>query len=173
MTELDACRTANSFTYEFSMFDDSLSGMGTTLVGGIIRDDGECHIVNVGDSRAYYLSRKTRTIRQITKDHSLVEELIEYGAITREQARTHPQKNVITRAVGAEPEVEADYFDFKLLDNDVLILCSDGLSNIVREWEILDFALEYETPELIVKSLMNLALYRGARDNVTIAAVCR
>ena len=170
---LDACRTANSFTYEFSMFDDSLSGMGTTLVGGIIRDDGECHIVNVGDSRAYYLSRKTRTIRQITKDHSLVEELIEYGAITREQARTHPQKNVITRAVGAEPEVEADYFDFKLLDNDVLILCSDGLAHIVREWEILDFALEYETPELIVKSLMNLALYRGARDNVTIAAVCR
>ena len=170
---LDACKTANTFTYEFSMFDDSLKGMGTTLVGGIINDNGECHIVNVGDSRAYYLSRNTKTIRQITTDHSLVEELIEFGAITREQARTHPQKNVITRAVGSEPDVEADYYNFQLRDNDVLLFCSDGLSNTVREWEILDFAFEYDTPELVVKSLMNLALYRGAKDNVTIAAVCR
>ena len=168
---LDACRTANTFTYEFSMFDDSLSGMGTTLVGGIIRDSGECHIINVGDSRAYYLSRKTRTIRQITRDHSLVEDLVEHGVITAEQALTHPQRNIITRAVGTDSQVEADYFNFELGIGDVLLLCSDGLSNTVSDEKMLEEAKLRREPEDLCRALMDLALSRGARDNVTVVAV--
>ena len=147
--------------------------MGTTIVGGIISENGSGHIINVGDSRAYLISVRHKDIYQITKDHSLVEDLVEFGAITKEQARTHPQKNVITRAVGSEAEVNADYFEFNLQNSDVLLLCSDGLSNIVSDLEMLDYAVEYGEPELLCRALMDKALNRGASDNVTVVAVTR
>ena len=115
----------------------------------------------------------SNSIYQITRDHSLVEELVEVGAITKEQARVHPQKNVITRALGSEPQVEADYFEFSLQGGDFLLLCSDGLSNVVSDLEMLDYAKEYQDPELLCRALMSKALNRGARDNVTIVAVMR
>lgn len=96
-----ACDEANGVSYEYSKFDEAYNGMGTTIVGGVIKNSGKAHIINVGDSRAYHISRKSSSIYQITRDHSLVEELVEFGAITKEQAKTHPQRNVITRALGS------------------------------------------------------------------------
>ena len=167
----DACKEANGVAYEYSQFSEEYNGMGTTIVGGVIKSNGIGHIINVGDSRAYLISRSNGSITQITRDHSLVEDLVEYGAITPEQARNHPQRNVITRAVGAEAQVEADYFSFELGAGDILLLCSDGLSNIVRDEEMLEHAKTHRDPEGLCRDLMSLALARGARDNVTVVAV--
>ena len=168
-----ACAEANGVSYEYSKFDEAYNGMGTTLVGGVIKSNGNGYIINVGDSRAYHISRRGNSIYQITRDHSLVEELVEVGAITKEQAKRHPQRNVITRALGSEAEVEADYFEFTLQSGDILLLCSDGLSNMVTDLEMLDYAKEYQEPELICRALMSKALKRGARDNVTVVAVMK
>lgn len=169
----DSCTEANGVAYEYSHFDDAFDGMGTTIVGGVIRNNGVSHIINVGDSRAYLISRHGGGISQITRDHSLVEELVEAGAITPEQARVHPQKNVITRALGSEARVECDYFTFRLQRRDTLLLCSDGLSNIVSDLEILDYAREFHEPEELCRALMSKALNRGAADNVTVVAIAR
>ena len=169
----DACTEANGVAYEYSQFDEEYNGMGTTIVGGVVKSNGNGYIINVGDSRAYHISRRLDCITQITRDHSQVEELVEYGAITKEQAKTHPQRNVITRALGSEAQVEADYFEFSLQGGDFLLLCSDGLSNIVSDEEILAYAKEYPEPELLCRSLMSKALNRGAGDNVTVLAVMK
>ncbi len=169
----DACSEANTVAYEYSQFDEQFNGMGTTIVGGVIKTDGSGYIINVGDSRAYHISRRSHSIYQITRDHSLVEELLECGVITREQAKVHPQKNVITRALGSEPKVNADYFEFKLQSGDMLLLCSDGLSNTISDFEMLDYVEEYPEPELLCGALLSKALNRGARDNVTVVAVMK
>lgn len=168
-----ACAEANGVAYEYSRFSDEFSGMGTTIVGGVIKTNGKGYIINVGDSRAYLISHKGSEIRQITRDHSLVEELVEYGAITKEQALTHPQRNVITRALGSDAAVESDYFEFELQNGDVLLLCSDGLSNTISDEEISQCAAERQDPEQLCRALMHTALERGARDNVTVVAVIR
>ena len=103
----NACREANGVAYEYSRFSEEFNGMGTTIVGGVIKSNGIGHIINVGDSRAYLISRRNDTISQITRDHSLVEDLLEYGVITPEQVKTHPQRNVITRAVGTDSQVDS------------------------------------------------------------------
>ena len=164
-TLMDACTEANRVDFDYSQFDESCKGMGTTIVGGIILENGYGYIINV--------SPRHKEIYQITKDHSLVEELVEYGAITKEQAKTHPQRNVITRAVGSEADVVADYFEFKLQSSDILLLCSDGLTNMISDLEILDYAVQYEEPELLCRALMDKALNRGASDNVTVVTVKR
>ena len=169
----DACAEANGVAFEYSQFDEEYNGMGTTIVGGVVKSNGNGYIINVGDSRAYHISRRLDCITQITRDHSLVEDLVEYGAITKEQAKTHPQRNVITRALGSEAQVDADYFEFTLQGGDFLLLCSDGLSNIVSDEEILEYSREYPEPELLCRSLMSKALNRGARDNVTVLAVMK
>ncbi len=170
---LDACAEANGVAYDYSQFDEAYNGMGTTIVGGVIKNGGNGYIINVGDSRAYYISRKNDAIEQVTHDHSLVEELVEYGAITKEQARRHPQRNVITRALGSDAVVEADYYEVSLQTGDILLMCSDGLSNLVTEMEMLDYAREYPEPELLCRALMSKALMRGAPDNVTVLAVMK
>ena len=169
----DACAEANGVAYEYSKFDEAYNGMGTTLVGGVIKSNGEGYLINVGDSRAYLISKRYDTILQVTRDHSLVEDLVEYGAITKEQAKTHPQRNIITRALGSEAEVEADYYEVSLMPGDMLILCSDGLSNIVSDEEMLDYSAEYLEPEFLCRALMSKALNRGAGDNVTIVVIKR
>ncbi len=168
-----ACSEANGAAFEYSRFSEEFSGMGTTIVGGVIKTNGKGYIINVGDSRAYLISRRGESIRQITRDHSLVEELVEYGAITKEQALTHPQRNVITRALGSESAVESDYFEFELQSGDVLLLCSDGLSNMIGDEEMCRCAAERPDPEQLCRALMHTALERGARDNVTVVAVVR
>ncbi len=170
---MDACSEANGVSYDFSQFDEEYNGMGTTIVGGVIKNNGNGYIINVGDSRAYYISRRNDAITQITRDHSLVEELVEFGAITKEQARVHPQRNVITRALGSEANVEADYYEVSLQGGDMLLMCSDGLSNTVTDEEMLSFAKEYPEPELLCRALMKKALKRGAADNVTVVAVMK
>lgn len=169
----NACAEANGVAYEYSQFSEEFAGMGTTIVGGVVRSNGSAHIINVGDSRAYHISRRGGSIRQITRDHSLVEELLEAGAITKEQARRHPQRNVITRALGSEPKVEPDYFQLNLAAGELLLLCSDGLSNILSDGDILEYAMEYPEPEHLCRVLMDETLKRGARDNVTVLAVSR
>ncbi len=169
----EACSEANGVAYEYSQFDEAFNGMGTTLVGGILKYDGSGYIVNVGDSRAYLISRRKREITQITRDHSLVEEMVERGTITAEQARVHPKKNIITRALGAEAIVEPDFFRFALKTGELLLLCSDGLSNMMADEEILGFAEDYPEPERLCTELLQATLARGARDNVTVVAVSR
>lgn len=169
----NACAEANGVAYEYSQFDEEFNGMGTTIVGGVIKANGSGYIINVGDSRAYHISRRGSSIYQITRDHSLVEDLLEFGAITKEQAKQHPQRNVITRALGSEAKVVSDYFEFSLQNGDVLLLCSDGLSNMITDLEMLDYAKEYPEPELLCRALMSKALNRGAKDNVTVLAVMK
>ena len=163
---LEACEEANGVAWAYSQFSDSLSGMGTTLVAAVLRRNGNGFVLNVGDSRAYQLHR--RTLRQISRDHSLVEELLEAGIITPDQARTHPQKNVITRALGSDHEVTADVFEVSLSPGDFLLLCSDGLSNIVPEEEVTAVLNDSANAEAACRDLMELALSRGAPDNVSI-----
>lgn len=164
----EACDYANIRVYDRSFADFGCMGMGTTLVGALIQDE-EAVIVNVGDSRAYRISEGT--IARITRDHSLVEELIQCGAITREEAKTHPNRNVITRALGVEQHVQCDLFGIILKEGDQILLCSDGLSNLVSEDEML--AAASEEPERMTESLLNLAMERGASDNVTVVVLRR
>lgn len=163
---MEACEEANGVAFAYSQFGDNLTGMGTTLIAAIIRRNGTGYILNVGDSRAYQMHKKN--LKQISKDHSLVEELLEAGIITPEQAIHHPQKNVITRALGSDQTVDADIYELNLQLGDCLLLCSDGLSNIVPEGEIAAVLQDSEDAEAAVRDLMDLALSRGAPDNVTI-----
>ncbi len=164
----ESAEDANGVVYEYSQFDSDYNGMGTTLVGGIITRRKAC-LVNIGDSRAYHLTPEG--ITQVSKDHSYVEELVEMGAITKEQARTHPKKNVITRAVGIDKSVKSDYFEVALNKHDAILLCSDGLSNMVSDDEMFRAYQEKKTPDEACGELMKLALDRGARDNVSIVLV--
>ena len=160
-----ACEEANGVAFAYSQFGDNLTGMGTTMVAAIMRRNGSGYVLNVGDSRAYFLHR--RVLRQISKDHSLVEELLDAGIITPDQAVHHPQKNVITRALGSESLVEADIFPVSLTPGDSLLLCSDGLSNIVPEEEITAVLVDSADAESACRDLLDLALSRGAPDNVS------
>ena len=164
----EACDYANIRVYDRSFADFGCMGMGTTLVGVLTRED-ETIVVNVGDSRAYQISEGT--ITRITRDHSLVEELIQCGAITREEAKNHPNRNVITRALGVEQHVQCDLFGIAFHEGDQILLCSDGLSNLVSEEEML--AASSEEPEMMTEKLLQMALERGASDNVTIVVLRR
>ena len=161
----EACEEANGVAFAYSQFGDNLTGMGTTMVAAIMRRNGSGYVLNVGDSRAYFLHR--RVLRQISKDHSLVEELLDAGIITPDQAVHHPQKNVITRALGSDNLVEADIFPVSLTPGDSLLLCSDGLSNIVPEEEITAVLVDSADAESACRDLLDLALSRGAPDNVS------
>jgi len=160
-----AVNGANEQVYKRGSSDKDCEGMGTTLVAAIVRGK-ECCIVNVGDSRAYLISGGT--IGQITRDHSFVEEMVGKGAITREQARNHPRKNVITRALGVDKTVICDTFSPILKRNDLLLLCSDGLSNTLSDAEILNVVKSKKDLANIGKELLDMALSRGAPDNVTV-----
>lgn len=164
----NAAAAANRSVYERSLSDASCIGMGTTLVAAIIRR-GEAAVANIGDSRCYWV--RNGRIRQITRDHSLVRDLLDRGVITETEALNHPRKNIITRAVGLDTKVKCDVFLPQLQEGDQLILCSDGLSNMVHQSEILDAMLCYEDPADIVETLLELALDRGAPDNVSIVLI--
>lgn len=160
-----ALEAANYTVYQIAEEDADCRGMGTTLVAAMVTE-GIAHIINVGDSRAYYITRAG--ITQITRDHSVVEDLIARGDITREEARQHPNKNLITRALGAEPEVRGDLFHQPMEDGSVLLLCSDGMSNVVTEQEMLYEVIHGGDLDSCCQRLMDIALGRGAPDNVTV-----
>ena len=161
----DACTEANGVAYEYSQFDEEYNGMGTTIVGGVVKSNGNGYIINVGDSRAYAIDRTG--IRQLTKDHSLVQMMVERGELAPERARTYPGKNFITRAVGTESVLESDLFHYRLSRGDCLLLCSDGLSNMMDDQEILFEVVHGVNKQLCCQRLLDIAKSRGAPDNVT------
>ena len=161
----EAAAWANLQVYDRSVRDDACRGMGTTLVAAVItREDAV--IVNVGDSRCYWLAEGQ--LQQVTRDHSLVQEMVDQGMIDREESRSHPRKNLITRALGLERRIRSDVFRIDLRGGDMLLLCSDGLSNQVTEREIAGVLLKEPDEKSAAEKLVSLALERGAPDNVTV-----
>ncbi|MDR1589500.1 MAG: Stp1/IreP family PP2C-type Ser/Thr phosphatase [Oscillospiraceae bacterium] len=159
-----AVADANSAVYGKSVGDESCAGMGTTLVAAAVTRES-CTVVNIGDSRAYRITGDA--IYQVTKDHSVVEEMIDRGDITRMEAKDHPKKNLITRALGTSADELPDIFRPELHEGDFLLLCSDGLSNIVEEREIFYEIAYCKDIREGCERLVGLALSRGAPDNVT------
>lgn len=159
-----AVAEANTAVYERSV-RDHLRGMGTTLVSAIVRN-GRAAVNNVGDSRAY-LVRGGGAISRISRDHSLVERLVEKGAITAEQARTYPGRNLITRALGPEPSALSDSYTVRLNGGDYLLLCTDGLITTVTDQEMEREILWGGDDNTCLDRLLEIARSRGAPDNVT------
>ena len=158
---------ANIEVYDMAYSRPDLQGMGTTVVAVIVRDK-TAFIAHAGDSRAYIVSGET--IQQITTDHSLVQNLVDRGEITAEQAQHHPKKNLITRAVGAEKRIDIDFSEIDLNDNETLILCTDGLSNFVTNKEMIDDIKDgqyYAFADRLVKR----ANKNGGGDNITVVAI--
>jgi serine/threonine protein phosphatase PrpC len=156
---------ANRRIFELARSDASRSGMGTTLTGALVSDD-EVSIVHVGDSRAYLL--REGELRQLTRDHSLVEELRRRGRLTSEEAEEHPQRSIITRALGPDADVEPDIHSHQARSGDVFLICSDGLTSMVREEEVRRILVESESLKQAVDVLIQEANRRGGRDNITV-----
>lgn len=159
-----AVKLANFTVFDQSQQFEEFTGMGTTLVAALIRGR-EVTVVNVGDSRAYGVDLSG--IRRLTTDHSLVQMMVQRGELTLERARTYPGKNLITRAIGTEPVVECDLFHYKLERGDCLLLCSDGLSNMMDDQEILFEVVHGMNKQYCCQRLLTIAKNRGAPDNVT------
>ena len=128
-------------------------------------------VVNIGDSRCYWLA--DAQLQQVTRDHSLVQSMVDRGLITEDEARSHPRKNVIMRAVGLERTIRSDIFRLDIRPGDALLLCSDGLSNLVDAGEMESLLLASSDDDAVCRELLRMALDRGAPDNVTLALVCR
>jgi len=164
----DAMTAANRVVHEMAKTQPDHRGMGTTLVGALIRGEEavrRAYILNVGDSRAYHISEDV--IVQITKDHSLVEDMVTRGDITRDEALHHPNRNLITRVVGTEPRVARDLFEIDLKPGDRLLLCTDGLTNLVSDQEILEEIRHIPDLDKCCEMLITLALAKGGPDNIT------
>ena len=159
-----AVKLANFTVFDQGQQFEEFSGMGTTLVAVLVRGKNAT-FVNVGDSRCYHIDRDG--IRQVTEDHSVVQLMVNRGELTPEQAKTYPGKNLITRAIGTETMVECDIFYKKLERGDCLLLCSDGLSNLMDEQEILFEVVHGVDKGKCCQRLLDIAKKRGAPDNVT------
>ena len=165
----NAIREANRRVRAKAMSDDNYFGMGTTLVVASIDEDGLC-VANVGDSRLYLISNGE--IRQVTVDHSLVEEMVKMGELERKSARNHPDKNIITRAVGVMEEVDPDFFEVEdLVVGDMILMCSDGLSNMLEDSEIMGIIEGEGTLKDKAQRLVAAANMNGGRDNITVILV--
>jgi serine/threonine protein phosphatase PrpC len=162
-----AFRLANRAIYEQAQSDPSKSGMGTTLVAAVVLGR-KVYIANIGDSRAYLINE--RGITQITEDHSWVAEQMRAGLLTKEEARRHPQRNVVTRALGSKPSVDIDLFEGEIHEGDVLLLCSDGLTGYVEDPELASIAMEHR-PEQAAQLLVDQANARGGSDNISVVVV--
>lgn len=159
-----AVETANNEVYTEALLNRRLEGMGTTIVAATFVGR-YLQAINVGDSRLYII--RDKEIRQVSVDHSLVEEMIKSGGIAREQARNHPDKNIITRAVGVKSTVEPDTYTEELKDGDYVLLCSDGLTNMVPDEEIAEIIVKEEKVDEAVKKLIEKANENGGRDNIS------
>lgn len=161
---LRAIDAANQKIYRTAKEHPELTGMGTTVVLTILYG-GKAYVAHVGDSRLYRCQGGVLT--QLTKDHSRVQDLVDRGIITPEEARVHPEKNMITRAVGIGPDVNVDFLTVDFEPGDKLLLCSDGLSNICTDGEIAD-VLKTREAEQAVETLIKLANMGGGHDNITV-----
>jgi PPM family protein phosphatase len=158
---------ANREIHKLAQEDSSRAGMGTTLTAALLRDD-EVALGHVGDSRAYLL--RDGRLKRLTKDHSLVEELRRQGRLTEEQAEEHPQRSIITRALGPEPSVNVDTMTFPARDGDVFLLCSDGLTTMVPDEQIQEILVNSRNLRTAVNKLVDAANQGGGRDNITAVA---
>ena len=162
----NAMEAANREVLEQSREDPAMAGMGTTM-GACTLVGGYAYVANVGDSRLY-LANDTMT--QISQDHSLIAEMVRLGELTPEEGRNHPDKNIITRAIGTADTVQVDFFDFRLNQDDQILMCSDGLSNMVedaRMFEILkDDSIEDKSEALIQEANAN-----GGKDNIAVIVI--
>ncbi len=160
-----AVKEANDVVFYRASIDPDCQGMGTTMVAALLEGDS-AFILNIGDSRCYHITGDG--ITKITRDHSVVEDLVARGQITPEEARLHPRKNLITRALGAEEYIRADLYQRRLAEGEYLLLCSDGLSNVVTDQEMLYEILHGGEPRDCCARLLQIAMDRGAPDNVTV-----
>ena len=159
-----AIQQANRAVIEKSQTDIDLEGMGTTVVAATVMD-GELCVANVGDSRLYLIGD---TIKQITKDHSYVQEMVRRGEIAPEAARMHPDRNIITRAIGGGYDIEVDFFEVELNKKDRILMCSDGLTDMLRDQEIFDIICKKQDLSAIVENLIDTANEYGGNDNITV-----
>lgn len=164
---LSAITTANVEIFDYAAQNPEYKGMGTTVVCAFVKDNEVC-IGHVGDSRAYLVSKTG--IRQITKDHSLVQEMYDKGQISIEELKTHPVKNVITRALGVDEEVDIDFNYDYLSDGEAILLCSDGLTNFVDTDEIYE-AFNSLSREELARVLIDKANQNGGGDNITVSLI--
>jgi PPM family protein phosphatase len=161
----DAIVVANTRIHERAASDPASSGMGTTVTAALVEDDGRVALANVGDSRAYLL--REGALRRLTEDHSVVAELVATGQISDWEASSHPQRNVVTRVLGAEASVRVDTYWLEAQDGDLVLLCSDGLTDMVPEEEFVKLLATDRSCEQIARDLVRAALAQGGEDNVT------
>ncbi|MBQ2675848.1 MAG: Stp1/IreP family PP2C-type Ser/Thr phosphatase [Clostridia bacterium] len=159
---------ANISVFDAAKSKDELSGMGTTVVAAVVADS-VAYIAHAGDSRAYVVHEKSE-LEQITKDHSIVQHMIENGQLTADEARVHPKRNVITRALGVGESIDIDYNEIDLNDDDMLLVCTDGLTNYVDCVDILNIVNNTEF-DAMAESLVNRANINGGGDNITVVVV--
>lgn len=164
-----ALLSANQEVLEAALEDDELRGMGTTAVAVIANEHDVC-IAHVGDSRAYMVTHSS--IEQVTRDHSVVQDMVEKGQITQEQARFHPQKHFLTRALGVDNEAQCDFTVVPFPEDGTVLICTDGLSNMV-ETETLQSLVRTFPFEEIPQKLINTANLAGGSDNITVVAITR
>jgi len=166
-TIMEAVETANEHIFREALAKEEYSGMGTTCVVATIIDD-ILYVGNVGDSRLYIVDRD---ITQVTKDHSLVEEMVRVGQLDPKKARNHPDKNIITRAVGAGADIKVDFFDVRVKKGDIILMCSDGLSNMVDD-ETIRITIEREDDVAAkAEALIKKANNNGGRDNIAVVII--
>ncbi len=166
-----AIQTANKEIRQRASEDPNLTGMGTTVVVATVIGR-YLQVANVGDSRLYVAN--SQEIRQITRDHSLVEEMIRLGGLEREEARLHPDKNIITRAIGAMDTVDVDFFTVELNPTDKILMCSDGLTNMVDDQQILQILNRFPGDKTLVETahaLIDAANENGGKDNIGVVLV--
>lgn len=164
----DAILKANEELIELANTSEDFDGMGTTLVVCSYIDKS-LFIANIGDSRLYLINKEK--IKQITRDHSYVEEMVSNGEISRSNARTHEKKNIITRAIGASMDVISDIFEISYHHGDMILMCTDGLSNMVDDETIKDIVLKHQDLEIATKKLVDEANKNGGKDNISVLIV--
>ena len=162
-----AIRIANDQVRRKAREDESLYGMGTTVVAATVLGK-YLQVANVGDSRLYIINEE---VRQITRDHSLVEEMVRMGGLDSEAARNHPDKNIITRAIGARDTIEIDFFHEELKSGDLILMCSDGLTNMLEDEEIGRILKTPGTIEERAERLIDAANQNGGRDNIAVILI--
>ncbi|MBO5071099.1 MAG: Stp1/IreP family PP2C-type Ser/Thr phosphatase [Roseburia sp.] len=164
----EAIGEANRRLLKEASEDLGKAGMGTTIVAATV-EGNKLYTANVGDSRLYVLNQEG--ITQITRDHSLVEEMVRLGEMDKSEAKDHPDKNIITRAIGVTPEVSVDFFETILEPEDIVLMCSDGLSNMIEDEEIWNIVLEQKDIVGTAEKLVDTANQNGGKDNITVVLI--
>ena len=163
----EAITIANIEIYNKASSEPDFAGMGTTVVAATVSDD-VLYVANVGDSRLYLIDK---AITQVTKDHSLVAELVRKGSLDASQAKGHPDRNIITRAIGAAPTVDIDFFEVELNPGDIVLMCTDGLTNMVEDDEILRIVRTGVDVPDIAENLIKMANHNGGKDNIGVVII--